>query len=127
MSEETFENFSRVVSFGIAICCPRSFFDAGTHTHAEMAIVHPKRIGGKIAEDSLKHIYITWCTAQEASWMRGLDPIYTHLFDLYHQLCSKVLFQFVPLTRAPGFICTSFQCTGSTPAGFQEVFRAVYE
>ena len=30
----------------------------------------------------------------------------------------------VPLTRQPGSICTSFQWTGSTPAGFHEAFRA---
>jgi len=36
--------------------------------------------------------------ASKASWKRVFDPVYTFLFDLYHQLRTR----FVPLIREPG-------------------------
>jgi len=45
--------------------------------------------------------------AHEASGMRGFDPVYTLLFDLYRQLRTKLLSDF-----------HTFECVGSISAGF---------
>jgi len=46
------------------------------------------------------HVYVymwhaTQEEAQEASWMRGFDPVYTILFDFYHYLQTKLLSDFL--------------------------------
>jgi len=54
-------------------------------------------------------------SAQEDAWMRVLWLDTRLLFDLYHSLCTNVHSRFVPLTRAPGSICTSLPWMSSTP------------
>jgi len=60
-----------------------------------------------------------------AEMMHHKLPVYTLLFDLYHSLQTNVHFSFVLILSEPGLISAGFQWTGSTPAGFQEAFRAV--
>jgi len=87
------------------------------HVHAH---IHIYKTHQKLER---KPIYIH--TAQKASWERGFNPIYTLLFDLYHQLPAKLLSRVVPLMSEPGSIFAGFQWMGPTPARFQEAFRAI--
>jgi len=93
------------------------------HQHAHARTQLRIRHGTHIKKQK-KRIHKWYNTAEEVSWMRLFDPVSRLLFDLFHSLWTKVLFRFVPLTCEPESICASIQWTGSTPAGFQELFRA---
>jgi len=61
--------------------------------------------------------------AQEASWRRVFDPYAPLLFNLYHYLEQNLQFGLVPENQ---FRVSRgrYSWTGSTPALFQEPFRA---
>jgi len=77
-------------------------------------------------------MYVTWtihvrdknhsCMWYDSFMHKVFKPGTPLLFDLHCWLRTKLYFWFVFVTREPGSICASFQCTGLTSTGILKVF-----